>query len=230
VSPFREGALWLFDIDGTIVGRRPGPDAHGHAMVDAVSFVVGREVPRADVSQIASPGMTDWNILVLAVEQATGRIPSEHTVRGGLDFAARRYPALLAAVVPPRPLDGALEARSALLEAGARVALVTGNVEQIAVTKLGAAGLASYHEPSQGGFGDQARERPELVRIATERARNAGWRGTEVVVVGDTPRDIDCAHANGARAIAVTTGPYDRSALSAADQIVDSLTELRELR
>ena len=197
-------------------------------MVDAVGAVVGRDVPRSEVSKIAGPGMTDWNILVLAVEQATGQAPTSREIRDGLDFAAQRYPELLEAASRPEPLPGALPLRSALIASGVRVALVTGNVEQIGVTKLSAAGLAEYHERGQGGFGDEARERPELVRIAIRRAKAAGWNGTDVVVVGDTPRDIDCAHQNGARAIAVTTGPYDRSSLRAADDVVDSLVELME--
>ena len=219
-------ALWLFDIDGTLVGRRPGPDTHGQAMVDAASFVVGREVPLEEVSQVARPGMTDWNILVLAVEQSTGRSPSDEEVRAGLATAAERYPSLLAQVDAPGALTGAVELRAELIALGSRVALVTGNVEEIASTKLSAAGLSEYYERGQGGFGDEARERPKLVQIAVDRARSTGWSGSEVVVVGDTPRDIDCARANGARAIAVTTGPYDRAALIGADEIVDSLTDL----
>jgi phosphoglycolate phosphatase len=46
------------------------------------------------------------------------------------------------------------------------------------------------------------------------------------VVIGDTPRDIACAHADELRCIAVTTGPHARAELSAADFIVDDTDAL----
>ena len=48
-----------------------------------------------------------------------------------------------------------------------------------------------------------------------------------VVVVGDTPRDVDCAHAHGCYAFAVATGRYDAAALAAAgaDRVVDDLSD-----
>jgi len=43
------------------------------------------------------------------------------------------------------------------------------------------------------------------------------------VIIGDTPLDIDCAHAHGARAIAVATGPFTTAQLAAADLVVATL-------
>jgi len=50
-------------------------------------------------------------------------------------------------------------------------------------------------------------------------------------VIGDTPLDIDCARAHGARSIGVTTGPFSRSALTdaGADLVVDSLGEIERV-
>ena len=50
-------------------------------------------------------------------------------------------------------------------------------------------------------------------------------------MIGDTPKDIDCARAHGARSIGVTTGPFDRAALEAAgaDLVVDSLGEVDQI-
>jgi len=47
-------------------------------------------------------------------------------------------------------------------------------------------------------------------------------------VIGDTPRDIACAHADGLRCIAVTTGPHARAELEGAEHVVDRSDELRE--
>ena len=81
-----------------------------------------------------------------------------------------------------------------------------------------------------GAFGDEDEDRRALVPVARRRANDAGHRphpSERVVIIGDTPHDVDCAKAYGARAIGVTTGPFDRAALSAAgaDLIVNTLEE-----
>jgi phosphoglycolate phosphatase-like HAD superfamily hydrolase len=70
-----------------------------------------------------------------------------------------------------------------------------------------------------------------LPPIARRRAGEAAGMGTSwprerTLVIGDTPRDIACAHADDVRCIAVTTGPHGRDELSGADFIVDTTTEL----
>jgi phosphoglycolate phosphatase-like HAD superfamily hydrolase len=45
-------------------------------------------------------------------------------------------------------------------------------------------------------------------------------------VIGDTPRDIACAHADGARCVAVATGPFGVDELRAADAVARNATEL----
>ncbi len=85
---------------------------------------------------------------------------------------------------------------------------MTGNIEHIAWTKLGAAGLAHYF--ACGAFGDEAEAREELPRLAVERAQATFGRTfapAETYVVGDTPADIACGAACELRTIAVATGP-----------------------
>ena len=48
-------------------------------------------------------------------------------------------------------------------------------------------------------------------------------------MIGDTPRDIMCARADGVRCLAVTTGPYEAADLSEADAVASSTDELRAL-
>ena len=70
-----------------------------------------------------------------------------------------------------------------------------------------------------GAFGDLHVNRRDLVPIAIERARLAGHAvasASDVVVIGDTPLDVDCARVHGARALAVATGPFSTDALGAA--------------
>lgn len=223
----RPGArLCLFDIDGTLLGRRPGPDAHGAAIVDAVAYVVGASVEAAEVRAVARPGMTDWEILALGVERVCGRTPTPGEIRDGLRHGADRYAERIVDAPMLPVLAGAREAGSALRGAGVEVALVTGNVERIAAAKLNWSGLGDYYVPGAGGFGDESPAREDLVRLALERAGRSVADARDAVVVGDTPRDIACARAHGVRVIAVPTGPYDRDALAAADAVAEDLFEV----
>jgi phosphoglycolate phosphatase len=102
-----------------------------------------------------------------------------------------------------------------------RLALVTGNLEPVARRKLASAGIGHYFAPGQGGFGSDSEHRGELPAVA--RARAGGWARERTVVIGDTPRDIACARADGVRVIAVATGPYSAEALADADAVVDGV-------
>jgi phosphoglycolate phosphatase len=102
-----------------------------------------------------------------------------------------------------------------------RLALVTGNLEPVARRKLASAGIGHYFAPGQGGFGSDSEHRGELPAVA--RARAGGWARERTVVIGDTPRDIACARADGVRVVAVATGPYSAEALADADAVVDGV-------
>ncbi len=109
------------------------------------------------------------------------------------------------------------------------VGLQTGNIRLGAEIKLRHYGL--WHRFEVGGFGDDDEDRRRLTRVAFERAGRrlgTGLDPAEVLVVGDTPHDIDCAHALGAKAAAVTTGGATREDLAAhrPDWLVSDLTEL----
>jgi phosphoglycolate phosphatase-like HAD superfamily hydrolase len=70
--------------------------------------------------------------------------------------------------------------------------------------------------------------RADLVRLARERA-SGRYPDDQVVVIGDTPRDIAAARADGVRVIAVTTGAHDAGALAGADAVVPHLTGALEI-
>ena len=109
-----------------------------------------------------------------------------------------------------------------------QVGLLTGNFEPGAAVKLGHFDL--WRRFAFGAFGDDHVDRRALVPLALERATRAGVQAPaadRVVIIGDTPLDVDCAIAHGARSVAVATGPYDRSTLTAAgaDLVVDTLAD-----
>ena len=114
--------------------------------------------------------------------------------------------------------QGIREALEALrLEERHIVGLLTGNIEGGAQIKLTKFGLQSYFEI--GAFGSDAEDRNKLVPVAVDklyRSRSLAVDYRNCVVIGDTPRDIDCAKAYGALAIAVATGNYPVGALEKA--------------
>ena len=82
-----------------------------------------------------------------------------------------------------------------------RLSLVTGNYEPVARLKLSRAGLGRHFPAGQGGFGSDAEDRVALPPIARRRAGSDGisYPREQTIVIGDTPRDIACAHADDLR-------------------------------
>ncbi len=90
------------------------------------------------------------------------------------------------------------------------IGLLTGNIRLGAEIKLRRFGIWDHFET--GAFGCESEARNDLAAIALERgSRILGHRirGEEILIIGDTPRDIACARSIGARSIAVATGAYD---------------------
>ncbi len=112
----------------------------------------------------------------------------------------------------------------------ARLALVTGNYEPIARLKLSRAGLGHHFPSGQGAFGSDSEDRAALPAIARRRAGSLGVSHPrqKTIVIGDTPRDIACARADGVRCFAVATGPFELSELGEADAVAADAIELRE--
>jgi len=226
--------LLLFDIDGTLLLR--AHVEHRLALADAV-----REVWR-----VADPG----GAAVPAAGRTDGEIARHICVLGGVDATrfdagADDFRAACAAAYarrcPPdlrdRLAPGVPEALAELAARGGRdgfmLSLVTGNLEAIARLKLDRAGLGGWFPAGQGGFGSDAEDRTELPAIARRRAGaldgGAPYPRERTVVIGDTPRDIACARADGVRCVAVATGPYRAEELAAADAVARGAHELPAL-
>ena len=85
-------------------------------------------------------------------------------------------------------------------------------------------GLAGFFPAGEGAFGSDHERRDALVPVAIARARAAARCAEPAVVVGDTPRDVACARAGGARCVAVTTGRHPAAELADADAVVSDLS------
>ena len=112
---------------------------------------------------------------------------------------------------------------------GVQLGLLTGNFEPVARLKLRRAGLGKRFPSGVGAFGSDSEDRVALPPIARRRAGKPGGpvARAETIVIGDTPRDIACAQADGVRCAAVTTGQYGPDELAGADAVARNAAELR---
>jgi phosphoglycolate phosphatase-like HAD superfamily hydrolase len=213
--------LVLFDIDGTLV-RRSGPH-HREALVAAVRNVTGLETTTVG---IPVHGMLDPDILTLMMSAA-----------GAPPFRIRRWmPAVIEEAqriytcpdLRRKTCPGVRRLLDQLHRRKTPLGLVTGNLTRIGWRKLEAAGLNGYFW--FGAFGEMARDRAGLARLAIRHARKEGWIRKQACVslIGDAPSDVAAAKANGAQAIAVYTGISTEAELRAhrPDHLVEDLRVL----
>jgi phosphoglycolate phosphatase-like HAD superfamily hydrolase len=125
-------------------------------------------------------------------------------------------------------MPGVMARLPQLIEAGIMLGLVSGALEAAAHIKLARASLNRFF--AFGGYGSDSSDRGELTRTAIDRCGRLHGHPVDparVLVVGDTPRDIDAAHAVHAVAVGVATGRYTCDDLRAAgaDYVLATLEE-----
>src|SRR5438105_3504617 len=217
--------LLLFDIDGTLIDS-------GGAGIESLKDVLRERFGIPDnLRGIEVAGKTDTGIVqqILRKEQIA---PNDENVSAFLDL----YVEFLARELPRRQgrlLPGVKELLSRLKERPHVVlALLTGNIQRGAKLKLEHYGIWNYFE--FGAFADDHHNRNELRAFAQMRARekhSLDFAATEIDVIGDTPHDIACGKAIGARTIAVATGRFSYAQLSKhqPDRMVDNFSEVEKV-
>lgn len=216
--------LILWDIDGTIL--RSGGVA-GESLRAAMTRTFGAITG----APFAYAGMTDRQILfnsypdhdqTALLDQMPGFIDiymeelssrrEEYARRGG-------------------PMPGVREVLQRLQQTpDVLQTLLTGNIKDSARAKLSFFGLDHYLDIEIGAYGSDHHHRPALVPFAVQRAAERYGRtfsGQEIVVIGDTPNDVACGKANGARTIAVATGEFTSQQLreTGADAVLENLLD-----
>jgi phosphoglycolate phosphatase-like HAD superfamily hydrolase len=201
--------LLLFDIDGTLL--HGATDEHRDALLEALQIVHGVDARKAR-RVIAPAGRTDGEIaraLLLDLGVSAARIDerADDVREECCRIFAQQAPRDLSHAVVPGIAD-LLEWLSGA--SGVLLSLVTGNFEPVARIKLSRAGLSRHFPRGQGAFGSDSEDRVALPPIARRRAGDVGhpYPREQTVVIGDTPRDIACARADGLRCLAVATGPF----------------------
>ena len=220
-----EKRLLLFDIDGTLI-HSAGAGVESLRQVLSQRFGIDD-----DLADIEIAGMTDSGIVINILNKH--RIPTTNeNIASFLDS----YVHFLSLELPRRAgqlLPGVLEllkklkARPHLI-----LALLTGNVSRGAQLKLEHYGVWNFFE--FGAFADDHHDRNQLGPFARARAQEkhgVEFRADRIDVIGDTPRDIACGKAFGARTIAIATGSWPKSELAShqPDFLFDDLANVDEV-
>ena len=215
--------LLLFDIDGTLLLSGGAGTRALNRTFEELFGVAGA------FTGIPVAGRTDLLILGDALERAG--IAADEDVQAR--FLTRYCEHFEREIHYPGPRKGLMPGVRQLLDRlqetpDVACALVTGNIARAARIKLEHFAIRGYFVG--GAYGDDAPRRDDLVPIAVERARRAGVvvdSPSEAVVIGDTPLDVQCAAASGARAVCVATGSFTEEELqrAGADAVLRDLKD-----
>ena len=205
----------LFDIDGTLLHAK---GLGRPAFAEAFQIAYGATI---DADRISFIGATDTAIIRdLAARHGLPSTPAQEE-RFAIELTKRLEPRL--AQGPIHVYPGVRPLLQALRDQGFRLGIVTGNLRPTAWAKLIHAGLADLFD--FGAYADDAPDRDAIAAIACQRANALG--ATPALLIGDTPRDIQAAHANRLPCLAVTVAgwlpPQD---LTAAEATLASYTDL----
>jgi phosphoglycolate phosphatase-like HAD superfamily hydrolase len=222
MSGSRNRIAILLDIDGTLIVSG-GAGATSRRL--AYDELYG--IP-ADIGEFTDTGMTDPEVGRRTFEAVLGRPPSASEFTKLLE---RRQHYLYAAVEESqqyRVLPGVTELLPRLLSDGYLLGLVTGNLEAAAHIKLHRARLNRFF--SFGGYGSDSPDRAEVTRVALRRAcvvYGAPIEPAQAIVVGDTPHDVEAAHAAGLECVGVASHNFGAADLRAAgaDYVLESLAD-----
>ena len=214
--------LLLFDIDGTLI-TSGGAGEHSLKKTLKSQFKIDDELKDIEIA-----GMTDSGIVASILRKHKIPETTENVaayIDGYLHHLSTELPRRDGRLLPGvTALLEKLKAREHLI-----LALLTGNVARGAELKLVHYGVWHYFE--FGAFADDHHDRNELGAFARSRAlekHGVEFAPAEIDVIGDTPRDIACGKAFGARTIAIATGSWSREKLAEhyPDFLFDDLSDV----
>lgn len=201
--------LLLFDIDGTLLDTG---GAGAAALLDATEEIL--EVNRDKIPPLDLAGATDSSVIRKLFKDAGLSYDAQKATafwESYLRHLQHRMSTTTSSRIHPgiHPLLDALKEDSRF-----SIGLLTGNIRRGAHIKLQHFDI--HHHFIDGAFGDDGELRNELAIIAHQRMQsvtNRNFAPHQIIVIGDTPKDIGCAEVLNARCLAVSTGIFDRYSL-----------------
>jgi HAD superfamily hydrolase (TIGR01549 family) len=222
--------LVLFDIDYTLIKIK----VVGRFLPGVVKEVIGCELSMDNgYLKTKVAGKTDREIFTSVLKEC--RL-SKKEIEKKLDLVFKRY---IKAVregleknLEKNVLPGVRELLERLKKEKMVVGIITGNMKEIAKIKLKRSGLWRYFQVF--GFGGETKTRSDVVEDVVKKAErkfHKRFEGKDIVIIGDTPHDIECAKPLGAKTIAVLTGPYPFEELKKRrpDHLLEDLTETEKI-
>ena len=236
--------ILLFDVDGTLVEPPPNSASAGLLAMNSAakelinidlldglspSLVQSQQIEKRFLKKLIPKlrkitqfaGKTDKRIAreLLMIREAN---PSDERVQQFLDVyieslkeCNRAHPYVALGI-----FDDTI---TALKEDGAIVGLGTGNLRKGAELKLKGAGLDHLFDFNLGGYGEDGEERSEILTAGSLRCRPQ--EDLPLIIIGDTPNDVNAAHEIGGLAIGVPHGPNSVATLTraGADAVIDRI-------
>jgi phosphoglycolate phosphatase len=212
----------LFDIDGTLLTTGGAGAASWRLAFDELYGIP------ADIGKFTDTGMTDPDVGRKTFRAVLHREPERKEFTRLLERRLHYLHRTVAESEDYRVLPGVQELLPRLINDGYLLGLVTGNVEAAAHVKLHRARLNRFF--SFGGYGSDSTDRGELTRIALKRATmvyGESLSPAQAIVVGDTPHDVEGAHAAGMACVGVGSHHFNVEQLreAGADYAIASLQE-----
>ena len=212
----------LFDIDGTLLVTGGAGAASWRLAFDELYGIP------ADIGKFTDAGMTDPDVGRKTFEAVLNRKPERKEFTRLLERRLHYLHTTVAESKQYRVLPGVDELLPKLIEGGYLLGLVTGNVEAAAHIKLHRGQLNRFF--SFGGYGSDSTDRGELTKIALKRASLVYGEPVptaQAIAVGDTPHDVEGAHAAGIACVGVGSDKFtvDQLRKAGADYAIASLVE-----
>ena len=212
----------LFDIDGTLIITGGAGAASWRLAFDELYGIP------ADIGEFTDTGMTDPDVGRKTFEAVMHRAPERKEFTRLLERRLHYLHQTVEESEDYRVLAGVQELLEKLVSDGYLLGIVTGNLEAAAHIKLHRARLNRFF--SFGGYGSDSTDRGELTRIALQRATlvyGEPLMPEQAIVVGDTPHDVQGAHAAGMKCVGVGSHHFTVEQLrdAGADYAIASLEE-----
>jgi len=219
----------LFDIDYTLVKRHPNNKINVMEHVVRKTYELNDPIKKINYAGV---GMIDPQIIYeMAVFNGVSKKIASEKLTLALDYLHKHFIAVYDKFVLVE-LEGGREILERLKKMKIPLGLLTGNIEPVAWKKLEKVNL--HHFFNFGAFGNMAMKRSHLVPIALESLRKKHgnhYAMEQLVIIGDSLKDIECAKETRIKVIAVATGKHSKKELqeAGADLAIDSLKEKTQI-